>query len=115
MKAIVTCLLALVSCVALSQEKDRAFKKGDFSVSIGYGIGNIWKGFLEDAISFPENYKVSSSGPVVLLFDYNIHKRINVGIATGYSETKGQYKGASQSFAEKLTAFSALLRANWCR
>ena len=95
------------------QDKPRAFEKGDFSVSLGYGIGNIWKGFLEDAISFPDNYTVSSSGPYVLILDYNIHRRINIGIATGYSETKGDYKGSGQSFSEKLTAFSALFRANW--
>ena len=100
-------------CLSFAQTNNRAFNKGDFSVSLGYGIGNIWKGFLEDAISFPENYKVSSKGPVVLLIDYNIHRKINIGIATGYSETNGRYKGSGQDFSEKLTAFSALFRANW--
>ena len=113
MKTIATVFLLIISFAAMSQEPRRAFEKGDFSVSLGYGIGNIWKKFLKDAISFPENYTVSSKGPFVMILDYNVHRRINVGIATGYSETIGSYKGNSQSFEEKLTAFSALLRANW--
>lgn len=113
MKAVTISFLLLISSAAMSQQSSRAFEKGDFSVSLGYGIGNIWEKFLKDAISFPENYRVSSKGPFVLIIDYNIHKKINIGIATGYSETIGNFKGTNQSFEEKLTAFSALLRANW--
>lgn len=113
MKAVAIIFLVLISSAAMSQESPRAFEKGDFSVSLGYGIGNIWEKFLKDAISFPQNYTVSSKGPVVLIVDYNIHRRINIGVAAGYSETIGSYKGTSQQFEEKLTAFSALFRANW--
>lgn len=99
--------------VTLAQENRKAFNKREFTISAGYGIGNIWKKFLRDAISNPDQYKVSATGPFVLLVDYNLFKRINVGVAGGYSETYGSYSGSSQSFKETLSAFSLLARANW--
>ncbi len=91
----------------------QVFKKKDIHISVGYGIGNVWKMYLKDAFSYPLYYTVKSTGPFCLLLDYAFHKKISAGIAMGYSETRGSADYNGFKFKERLNAFSILARANY--
>lgn len=101
-------------CAQSSAQEVRAFEKGNSIISLGYGIGNIWKAFLEDAVSYPDNtYKVSNNGTYTLIYEYGVTDRISAGLAVGYSEVEGTFIGFGEKFTEKLTNFSVLARANY--
>jgi outer membrane protein W len=105
-----------ISLNTQAQEEVKAFGKGTSVISIGLGIGNVWKSFLEDFTSYPENsYKVSNNGTFTLIYEYGVSKKISAGIAVGYSEVEGNFNGAGSgfTFTEKLTNFSLLARANY--
>ncbi len=106
-------LLLLISCFCFADMHAQVFKKKDFHISAGYGIGNVWKIYLKDAFSFPEYYSVRSTGPFCLLADYALFNKISVGIAAGYSETRGRASYNGFEFKERLNAFSLLARANF--
>ena len=109
--------LLLFNINILSQDTDKqSYIKGGSVIMIGYGLGNIWKTFLNDAISssIPGiTYKVTSTGPVTLVYEYGILRRISAGIALAYSKVKGRYSGYGDEFIDELTVFSALARANY--
>lgn len=100
---------------ANSQTKNfDVYKKGTSSLVIGQGIGNIWKTFLKQAINYPGiSYKVSSLGPLTLIYEYGFGKHISGGLALGYSRITGKYSGYGDEFTDRLTIFSALARANY--
>ena len=99
-----------------AQNDAKAFEKGSSVISVGLGIGNVWKSFLEDFTSYPDNsYKVSNNGTFSLIYEYGFSKRISAGIALGYYEVEGKFNGAGTgfTFSETLTNFSILARANY--
>ena len=100
-----------------SQVKDKpAYLKGSSMVSVGYGIGNIWKTFLNDAISssIPGiTYKVTAFGPIALNYEYGFLNRFSGGITFAYSKVKGKYSGYGDSFTDELTITTILARANY--
>lgn len=100
-----------------SQVKDNAaYYKGSSVVSVGYGIGNIWKTFLNDAVNstIPGiTYKVTAFGPVALNYEYGFLKRFSGGITFAYSKVKGVYSGFGDSFTDELTITTILARANY--
>lgn len=99
--------------ICFTESKAQAFKKNDLHISAGYGIGNIWRSYLKDAFSFPQYYSVRSTGPFCLLMDYAVMNKISVGIAAGYSVTRGRAEYNGFNFKERLNAFSFLVRANY--
>ena len=109
--------IALFCCAGplkAQQSPDRLYEQGVSMISVGHGIGNIWKTFLKQTISYPGiTYKISSVGPLTCIYEYGISHRISGGIALGYSEITGKYSGYGDSFTDKLTIFSALARANY--
>lgn len=108
-------VLQLFSSASQAQEM-RAFEKGSSIISLGYGIGNEWKGFLEDFTDYPDNsYKVSNNGTYTLIYEYGFGDRISAGVALGYSQVEGNFDGAGTgfTFTEKLTNLSILARANY--
>lgn len=112
MRIVTLVILLLFFMPAFSQKT--AFEKKRSTVSAGVGVYNIWKTFLRDAISYPPStYKVSATGPFTVIYEYGITRKISGGIALGYSEIKGNFNGYGEKFDEKLTNFSALLRANY--
>lgn len=115
---IVFLFAAILFCAAsMSQVKDKpAYTKGSSMFSVGYGIGNIWKTFLNDAISstIPGiTYKVTAFGPVALNYEYGFLKRFSGGITFAYSKVKGKYSGYGDSFTDELTITTILARANY--
>jgi outer membrane protein W len=114
-------IVALLTCAfqlsLVAQDSTRtAFHRGQSSLMIGYGIGNIWKTFLKDAIngSVPGiTYKVTSFGPIALDYEYAINKRFSVGAVVSYSKVQGKYSGFGDSFVDELKIFTALARANY--
>lgn len=82
------------------------------SITVGYGIGNIWKTYLEKTISVP-GYNISSSGPVILIYEYAISKRFSAGISGSYSLVKGKYSKPNFEFNDKLTILTLLARVNY--
>lgn len=102
--------------IHLKAQEVGAFEKGSSIISLGYGIGNEWKGFLEDFTDYPDNsYKVTNNGTYSLIYEYGVSNKISAGIALGYSQVEGNFNGAGTgfTFTEKLTNFSVLARANY--
>ena len=110
-------LLSIISITNKAQaqpEKFAVYEKGTSSLVVGQGIGNIWKTFMKQAINYPGiSYKVSSLGPLTLIYEYGFGKRISGGLALGYSRITGKYSGFGDEFTDRLTIFSALARANY--
>ncbi len=105
--------ISILMVVFFNASTAQTFQKKDVHISIGYGIGNVWKMYLKDAFSFPQYYTVRSTGPFCVLVDYAFHKKISAGIAAGYSETRGSAEYNGFLFKERLNAFSILARANY--
>lgn len=92
--------------------KKKFAKKYTQTISIGHGIGNIWKSFLEKGISI-KNYKIKSTGPINLQYDYVMFKNFSVGAIVSYSQIKGSYNNSGFVFSDQLTIFTALARVNY--
>ena len=113
MRSFAIILAILFSTTSFAQETT-AYTKNSSVISAGVGIVNIWKSFLRDAVSYPPStYKVSATGPFTLIYEYGFTNRISGGVALGYSEVIGNFNGYGEKFEEKLTNFSAILRANF--
>lgn len=110
---LIVCLLSSFIPQSFSQNRG-AFSKGNHLISAGVGIGNIWKTFLEDVYTYPDNsYKVSSKGAFTLIYEYGLSKRISAGVALGYSKVVGNLNYFGLSYSETLTNFSVLARADF--
>lgn len=112
---VLTVLLSFNSLRASAQQnREPYYVKGSSVITIGHGIGNIWKTYLKQAINFPGiTYKVSSLGPYALIYEYGFSKRISGGVAAGYSRITGKYSGFGDTYTDRLTIFSLLARANY--
>jgi outer membrane protein W len=107
-------VLLLGSQVNAQTKNFKVYDKGTSSLVAGQGIGNIWKTFMKQAINYPGiSYKVSSLGPLTLIYEYGFGKHISGGLALGYSRITGRYSGFGDEFTDRLTIFSALARANY--
>ena len=96
-----------------SQEIDKKYYQNNTqTISIGHGIGNIWKSFLEKGVNI-ENYTIKTSGPINLQYDYIFFKNISVGAIVSYSQIKGSYNNSGFVFSDRLTIFTALARVNY--
>jgi opacity protein-like surface antigen len=82
------------------------------TISLGHGIGNIWKSFLEKGVNI-ENYKIKSTGPINLQYEYEVFKNFRVGAIVSYSQIKGSYNNSGFVFSDQLTIFTALARVNY--
>ena len=106
-----------LACAKSFSQDDRAYTQGSSTVSVGYGFGNVWKSLFKLAGAFSGgNYKVSTKGPVALVYEYGAAENISVGVSFGYSQVKGDYKDTSypeDNYTETLTNISALARANY--
>jgi len=87
-------------------------KKHTQILSIGHGIGNIWKSFLEKGVNI-ENYKIKSTGPINLQYEYEVFKNFRVGAIVSYSQIKGSYNNSGFVFSDQLAIFTALARVNY--
>jgi len=87
-------------------------KKHTQTLSIGHGIGNIWKSFLEKGVNI-ENYKIKSTGPINLQYEYEVFKNFRVGAIVSYSQIKGSYNNSGFVFSDQLAIFTALARVNY--
>lgn len=97
-------------------KNNAAYYKGSSVVSVGYGIGNIWKTFLNDAVNstIPGiTYKVTAFGPIALNYEYGFLNRFSGGITFAYSKVKGVYSGFGDSFTDELKITTILARANY--
>jgi outer membrane protein W len=97
----------ILSYSSFAQNKETAYSKGSSTISVGYGLFNVWKILLS-------NYeKINSTGPIVVAYQYGITKRISVGLALGYSVLNGSYESSGFNYSDKLTSFSAVAFANY--
>jgi len=87
-------------------------KKHTQTVSIGHGIGNVWKTFLEKGVNI-ENYKIKSTGPFNLEYEREVINHFSIGTIISYSKIKGSYNYNGFSFSDQLTIFTALARVNY--
>jgi opacity protein-like surface antigen len=86
--------------------------KNTSDIMIGHGIGNIWKSFLKKGINIP-NYKISSIGPVNIIYEHGITKRISSGLSFTYSNIKGSYNNGGFFFKDNLMIITVLGRFNY--
>lgn len=114
--AILSACLAVFALGSTAQE-DRAFTKGSSTVSVGYGLGNVWKSLFSLNSMFSDgNYKTTSTGPFALQYEYGATDNISVGVQLGYSKVGGDYKNASDpddNYTESLTNLGAIVRGNY--
>ena len=82
------------------------------TIAFGHGIGNIWKSFLEKGVNI-DNYKIKSTGPINVQYDYEVFKNFSVGAIVSYSQIKGNYNNNGFVFSDQLTIFTALARVNY--
>lgn len=94
------------SVVAQKREESKMF------FSAGHGIGNIWTKFLKSSFEAPE-YKVTSNGPISLVTEYRVYKKISAGISLTYSKIKGDFNKRGFEFSDELIIFTGLIRANY--
>lgn len=108
---------SFIGIVCFAQPSGKpSFQKRQSNLQLGYGIGNIWKTFLKDAIdgSIPGiTYKVTAVGPVALIYEYGISDRISIGAVVSYSIVQGKYSGFGETFVDELRIFTSLARANY--
>jgi opacity protein-like surface antigen len=87
-----------------------SFGKGSSLFSLGYGIGNIWKNFLQQGLNYSV-YEVKSIGPFVLNYDYGVNKKLSIGASASYSKLNGEV--SRFQISDQLTITSILLRSNY--
>jgi len=98
---------------AQAQEKNKKYYiSHDQTLSIGHGIGNIWKSFLEKGVNV-NNYEVASTDPFNLEYTHEVIKHISAGAIISYSKINGAYNYNGFSFSDQLTIFTALARVNY--
>ena len=97
--------------IAQSSSK-KVVEKYTQTLSIGHGIGNIWKSFLEKGV-ITENYKIKSTGPINVQYDCEIFKNFSVGAIISYSQIKGSYNNNGFVFEDQLAIFTAFARVNY--
>jgi len=102
----------LIELVQAQEKIEKNFRSHDQTLSIGHGIGNVWKTFLEKGINI-DNYVVKSAGPFNLEYEREVIKHFNVGAIISYSKIKGSYNYNGFSFSDQLTIFTALARVNY--
>ena len=83
-----------------------------WTISAGYGIGNIWTKFLKDAFDVPE-YKVTALGPISIIGEYQIYKKVSVGISFTYSDLNGYFNKNGFVFSDELLIYTGLIRADY--
>jgi outer membrane protein W len=101
-------LLALTIMLALSSSSfAQAYTETSSTLSLGYGIGNIWSSLMKLG-----GESVSATGPIALTYERGVSEKISVGLAVGYASIKGTQNDGS-GFNETLTNFSAVVRGNY--
>ncbi len=110
-------LLAASASTFAQYEDDAAYVQGQSTLSAGYGFGSIWKKLFKLSATYSEGaYKVSSTGPFSLTYEYGVSEKISAGIAISYSQVKGTNTDANEpdlNYVETLTNFSAIARGNY--
>lgn len=104
----ITFLLILSGFAGFAQQRNG--KK--WTISAGYGIGNIWTKFLKDAFDVPE-YKVTALGPMSIIGEYQFYKKVSVGISFTYSDLNGYFNKNGFLFSDELQIYTGLIRANY--
>jgi len=105
-------MLFFFGTVVNAQSSSKEIAKNHQTISIGHGIGNVWKSFLEKGVNI-DNYVVKSSGPFNLEYEREVIKNFSVGAIISYSKIKGSYNYNGFSFSDRLTIFTALARVNY--
>jgi outer membrane protein W len=120
MKKINVLLLSFVVLASFgaSAQEDRAFSQGKSTVSVGYGLGNIWKSLftMGSMFSTDGSYKTTSTGPFALQYEYGATDKISVGVQVGYSKVGSEYTDQDDvdfNYTQTLTNFGAIVRGNY--
>ncbi len=88
-------LATTTGAYAQKDSEGGAYEQGKSTVALGYGFGNVWKHLFKLSSFFSGGaYKVSSTGPFSLTYEYGVAEKISVGLAVSYSQVKGDYKDA---------------------
>ena len=105
----ITFLLTLSVFAGFAQQQNA--KK--WTMSSGYGIGNVWVYFLKNNSFIKDipDYKVSSFGPISICAEHFINNKISIGASASYSIVKGETKRFLVD--EQISIFTALARANY--
>jgi len=92
-------------------------KKWPSKLAIGHGIGNVWVSFLKDAINADvraqANYTITGIGPLNLIYEHRLYKKISIGVNFSYSKVMGDGAYNGFVFSDQLVIISFLGRANY--
>lgn len=105
-KFILVAFLCAINFFSIAQ----AYNRHGSTITIGYGIKNLWTVFLDKVVDIPE-YKVRSSGPYSLIYEHSVFKRMSAGLAASYSRVRG--KAERFQLADQITFLSLIARANY--
>lgn len=111
-----TILLAVSASSFAQYDEEGAYVQGQSSISAGYGFGNIWKKLFTLAATYSDGaYKVTSTGPFSLTYEYGLSEKISGGIAVSYAQVKAANtdEEPTLSYKETLTNFSVIARGNY--
>jgi opacity protein-like surface antigen len=114
---ILSAIMIAMTISVSAQDEGAAYSKGSSTLSAGYGFGNVWKHLFKlSGGFFGGDYKVTSTGPFSLTYEYGASDHISAGIAVSYSQVKGVNTDASDptnNYTDKLTNFSIIARGNY--
>ena len=77
-------LLAISTSSFAQDESGAAYSKGQNTVTIGYGLGNIWKNGFKALTAF-NGGSTKVTGPFALCYENGIAEHISVGVCISYS------------------------------
>jgi outer membrane protein W len=113
-KIFLVATLCFFCSICFSQYQAPAYFKGQSTISAAHGIINFWKRLFDFTVPDPDaSYKVSSTGPYSLFYEYGFSNRISAGIALGYTSIKGVLKYQTYRNDEKFTNFAILARGSY--
>jgi len=102
--------LFFVSSLGVIAQENNAKK---WTLSVGYGIGNVWVYFLKNnsLINDLSDYKVNGMGPVTVCIENQVSHKISIGVSAAYSIVRGETKRFLAE--EQISIFTVLARANY--
>jgi outer membrane protein W len=108
-KLIVSLTIMLALSYSSFAQSGGAYSEGSNTISLGYGIGNIWKTLFS-----LDGEAVSATGPFALTFEHGFTEKISAGLSVGYSKVTGTGGDDNGSgFTESLTNFAIVARGNY--
>lgn len=107
-------LLSIVVILALSNTalaQEKAFDKGNFIVSLGYGAPNTTKSLYSSYKTTYDNFKSSGIGPLHAKVEYGIGTNFGIGLSVNYVNSGATFEDLT--FGETYDISRSSLKVNF--